>query len=251
MLEIFGSVKRFFTINSVQIDNNVFRLHYKVTVIFLIVFSLMVTSRQYIGDPIDCVVDGVPGTYMDTYCWIHSTFTYSDKLLTGSDVIHPGVSSGGGDTKYHKHYQWVCFVLFLQAMFFYVPHYLWKNFEAGKMKMLVLNLNQPIVPTETKNERKKLLVDYLVANLNNHNSYAIRFFLCEVLNFINVIVQIYFADHFLDGDFATFGKDVIDAIYHTQSGQEMRNKEVLNPRNPKLYSPGWKLIDNIHFSKVM
>ena len=28
------------------------------------------------GDPIDCIVgDAVPSDVMDTYCWIHSTFT--------------------------------------------------------------------------------------------------------------------------------------------------------------------------------
>lgn len=37
------------------IDNNVFRLHYKATVIFLVAFSLLVTSNQYFGDPIDCI----------------------------------------------------------------------------------------------------------------------------------------------------------------------------------------------------
>ena len=43
--------------DAVCIDNNVFRLHYKVTVMILIIASVLVTSRQYIGDPIDCMVD--------------------------------------------------------------------------------------------------------------------------------------------------------------------------------------------------
>ena len=41
-------------------DNNVFRLHYKGTFIILVVASLLVTSRQYIGDPIDCIVEEIP-----------------------------------------------------------------------------------------------------------------------------------------------------------------------------------------------
>ena len=41
----------------VCIDNNVFRLHYKATVMILVICSLLVTSRQYIGDPIDCLVE--------------------------------------------------------------------------------------------------------------------------------------------------------------------------------------------------
>jgi len=56
---------------------------------------------------------------------------------------------------------------------------------------------------------KKILVDYFKDNLHRHNFYAIRFFICEVLNFINVIGQIYFVDYFLDGEFSTYGSDVL------------------------------------------
>lgn len=214
MFDVFGSVKGLLKLDSVNIDNNIFRLHYKATVIVLIAFSLVVTSRQYIGDPIDCIVEGVPGNVMDTYCWIHSTFTIPDRLASeriGHDVPHPGVGikREGDSVKYHKYYQWVCFVLFFQALLFYIPRYLWKTWEAGKMKMLVLDLNCPIIAEDTKNDRKKLLVDYFATNLHNHNFYAIRFFICEVLNFINVVGQIYFVDYFLGGEFTTYGSDVI------------------------------------------
>jgi len=75
--------------------------------------------------------------------------------------------------------------------------------------MLVLDLNCPIISDDCKNDRKKLLVDYFVSNLHNHNFYAFRFFVCELLNFINVVGQIYFMDMFLGGEFTTYGVDVI------------------------------------------
>jgi tripartite-type tricarboxylate transporter receptor subunit TctC len=70
----------------------VFRLHYKATLIIFVVASLLVTSRQYIGDPIDCIVDGVPGGIMDTYCWIHSTYSIPTRWTgkEGHVVPHPG-----------------------------------------------------------------------------------------------------------------------------------------------------------------
>ena len=49
MFDVFGSVKGLLKLESICIDNNVFRLHYKATAIILIVASLLVTSRQYIG----------------------------------------------------------------------------------------------------------------------------------------------------------------------------------------------------------
>ena len=60
MLNIFRPVRGFLRLDSVWIDNNVFRLHYKITVIIFFTASLVVTSRQYIGDPIDCVFEGMP-----------------------------------------------------------------------------------------------------------------------------------------------------------------------------------------------
>ncbi|KAL9698842.1 hypothetical protein quinque_002283 [Culex quinquefasciatus] len=184
MFDVFGSVKGLLKLDQVCIDNNIFRLHYKATVVILIAFSLLVTSRQYIGDPIDCIVDEIPLNVMDTYCWIYSTFTIPNRLtgVAGKDIVQPGVSShvdGHDEVKYHKYYQWVCFVLFFQAMLFYVPRYLWKTWEAGRIKMLVLDLNMPVVNDECKDERKKILVDYFVENINRHNFYAIRFFICE------------------------------------------------------------------------
>ena len=98
--------------------------------------------------------------------------------------------------------------------------------EAGKLNMLVqgklkdlLNLiiismvfaglNVPIVDADTKDDRKKILVNYFTDNRNNHDFYAFRFFFCELLNFVNVVGQIYFTDFFLGGEFTTYGSDVI------------------------------------------
>lgn len=93
--------------------------------VILVVSSLLVTSRQYIGDPIDCIVDpDIPQNIMDTYCWIHATFTIPNRTVDqiGTEVAHPGVApSADGEKQYHKYYQWVCFTLFFQAALFYVP----------------------------------------------------------------------------------------------------------------------------------
>ena len=60
MFDVFGDVKSLIKLESICIDNNVFRLHYKATFIILVLASLLVTSKQYIGDPIDCVVEEIP-----------------------------------------------------------------------------------------------------------------------------------------------------------------------------------------------
>lgn len=59
-------------------DNNVFRLHYKFTVMLLTVFSIMLSSKQYFGDPITCDVD-TKKEIVDVFCWVSGTFIVVDN----------------------------------------------------------------------------------------------------------------------------------------------------------------------------
>ena len=95
MLGFFKSLKGFLKLDTIWIDNLVFRLHYKATIMVFVTASLMVTSKQYFGDPIDCMVEGVPGKIMDTYCWIHSTYSIPTRYAhqTGAIIYVQGMNS--------------------------------------------------------------------------------------------------------------------------------------------------------------
>ena len=75
---------------------------------------------------------------------------------------------------------------FFQAILFYVPRWLWKNWEAGKVSALRMDLNLGIISEVEKKLKKKLLIDYLYSNLKHHNFWCYRYFFCEVLSLINV-----------------------------------------------------------------
>ena len=122
MYNVFGSIRGLLKVDSISIDNNIFRLHYKATMFILVAFSLLVTQKQYFGDPIDCIVDKVDGDIMDTYCWIHSTYTIPNLVgEVGKDIPHPGISndSHGSEKKYHKYYQWVTLFFYMQVSSYY------------------------------------------------------------------------------------------------------------------------------------
>ncbi len=59
----------------IYIDNVVFRIHYTWTVMVLVAFSILVTSKLYIGDPINCMSSPDIKSIADEYCFIHSTYT--------------------------------------------------------------------------------------------------------------------------------------------------------------------------------
>ena len=76
---------------------------------------------------------------------------------------------------------------FLQAILFYVPRWLWKNWEAGKIHALMMDLDIGVVQDVEKRQKKRLLLDYLADNLKHHNWWAYRYFFCEFLALVNII----------------------------------------------------------------
>ncbi len=120
MLDVFRGLKNLIKVGHVQIDSTIFRLHYTFTVMCLLAFSLIVTTRQYVGNPIDCVhTKDIPEDVLNTYCWIHSTYTIPSAFWKriGVDVAHPGIDKtiDPEERRYVKYYQWVCFCLFFQV----------------------------------------------------------------------------------------------------------------------------------------
>lgn len=63
----------------------------------------------------------IPEDVLNTYCWIHSTYTVVDAFMKkqGQEVPFPGVdnslSRGQLTIKHTKYYQWVAFTLFFQV----------------------------------------------------------------------------------------------------------------------------------------
>uniref|UniRef100_A0A0P4W675 Innexin n=1 Tax=Scylla olivacea TaxID=85551 RepID=A0A0P4W675_SCYOL len=217
MSDVFSGIKHYLLkTNEISIDNNTFKLHYKATTFVLIACSLLLTQKHYFSDPIDCYMSsGLVGPdVLDTYCWIADVYTVPSQLhkQIGVETAHPGIgkSTSNDEKRYHRYYQWVTLFVYLQALLFYVPRFIWKNWEGGKVKMLVAELNTPIVDEEVKKKRLETIVNYFNINLHHHKIYAAKYIACEIFNFVNVILQIFFTDMFLGYEFLKYGREVLN-----------------------------------------
>ena len=138
-----------------------------------------------------------------------------------------------GEEIRHSWYQWVCFVLFLQALVFYVPHYLWKSWEGGKLKMMMQDLyeqkldqndglpeddetgnedengNGNEISDKTRKGRRLATVRYFLRKMDTNQCYVAMYVFCEILNLANVIAQMFFMNYFLGGQFFDYGLDVL------------------------------------------
>ena len=101
MLDLLRGLKSLVKLSHVQIDSSIFRLHYTITVMACLAFSLLVTARQYVGNPIDCVhTKDIPEVRMDfnkedykqsktlenTFCFVITIF-----LSKASHVSEPNI----------------------------------------------------------------------------------------------------------------------------------------------------------------
>ncbi|XP_063868593.1 innexin inx2-like isoform X1 [Scylla paramamosain] len=195
-----------------DIDSPVSKLHHNFTTLILLCFCLLLSASSLIGDPIQCTFNDHPLMKEDmikTYCWLHTTFTLP-RHYKGAGQIYPGIgaTTSNGEFVYHAYYQWVPFVLFLQAIMFYAPYWLWKMWEGGVVDSASTDLAAPVMNKEELKGKIEMLGDYLQASLGQHNKYAMKYLGYEALNLVVTISNICVMDAFLGGKFISYGTKV-------------------------------------------
>ncbi|KAK3866951.1 hypothetical protein Pcinc_027539 [Petrolisthes cinctipes] len=200
--------------HNAQVDNSVFYLHYRISFVIFVICGALVTAKEFVGNPIQCISKAVPMHALNTYCYIKSTFSVLRHWTTPHEdgSAYPGVGAHDDEDQvvFHAYYQWVPFVLVLQAIMFYVPRYLWKTLEGGLFTTIIAGLDKLTMDENSRHKKHKVLSHYMLEHLNMHMNWAIRFFLCEALCLVVVVGNIYFTDHFLGGTFLEYGTEVIN-----------------------------------------
>uniref|UniRef100_A0A182WLS3 Innexin n=1 Tax=Anopheles minimus TaxID=112268 RepID=A0A182WLS3_9DIPT len=212
MLEFARPLQSILRIKQINSTDLVWRLHCRATVYLLLLASLLLSARQYFGNPIDCVIGGgtVPASTMNEFCWIMGTYISSDPnfVLDSTDLVNINAKIGHipeSERSYQKYYQWVVFILALQAAIFSLPNFLWKAWEGGRLQSLCDGLTTPLVSDQWEQSRKKKLVAHLVAEFPRlHRTYLLRYCFCTLLNFCNVLMNIFLVNVIFSGFWANY-----------------------------------------------
>lgn len=230
MLDLFIGLKRVTKRRKIHIDNAVFRLHWLFTSAILIGFSIILSGRQYVGDPILCMeTNNLPRNLINTYCWIQSTFIIPESTKgqsSDSETAHPWIGNSAGSrqrVKFQTYYQWVCFALFFQGVLCYFPYYLWKIWEGGLMRLISMGMQIALLTEEERGHKRKIILDYFYRHFGHHRLYAYKYFFCECLCLVNICGQLWFNNWFLDGQFINYGPQVLDWAVHFANQSEISN----------------------------
>ncbi|GAA52696.1 innexin unc-9 [Clonorchis sinensis] len=107
------------------------RFSHTFTPLLLVIFTLVISARQYIGKPIACWVPTeftrAQEEYAESVCWVTSTY-----FIPTREVNVPVNLADREDRKIH-YYQWVPFILMIQAFLFNLPCIVWRlfNWQSG------------------------------------------------------------------------------------------------------------------------
>ncbi|XP_071103534.1 innexin unc-9-like isoform X4 [Haliotis cracherodii] len=130
MDSIIGSVGRVANVKVRNDDDLIDRVNHLYTTGILIIFTVVVSARQYVGDPIRCwcpaQFTGAHVDYANNICWISNTY-----YIPMNEVIP--VEHHKRTEKELTYYQWVPVVLLIQALMFYIPCIIWRllNGQSG------------------------------------------------------------------------------------------------------------------------
>ena len=210
LMPLAGLIKARYKGDKADIDSAFFKLHYRTSATILFLSAILVTANNLIGKTIDCISGDIPGNVLNTYCWIMSTFSIPSRNAAGkgTDYAYQGVEPGfddraglDGEDRFvrHAYYQWVPFVLFLQGVMFYLPHYFWKMYEDERMKKITDGLRGRTLNIDDRKDACETLVKYVKETFHENNWYAGVFFICDLMNLFNTIFQMYFINLFLGG----------------------------------------------------
>lgn len=117
---------KFAAIHSDPMEHFVDRLNYVYTVMLFMFMAALTGTKQHFGNPIQCMAPShFPSTWVDysrDYCFVMNTYTVNKSAV----VVK------GEQTSVFKeeivYYQWVPYVLLLQAFFCYMPKFIWNIF---------------------------------------------------------------------------------------------------------------------------
>ncbi len=123
MLEkVFTLASSFGSLKSCADDDSVDRLSRRYTTFLLLLFAILVSTKQYVGDPVSC---WVPAQFTDSHelyanrvCWVSNTYylPFERRKIPTDDGAKERIG----------YYQWIPLILVFQATLFYVPSLFWK-----------------------------------------------------------------------------------------------------------------------------
>ncbi|XP_061165160.1 innexin unc-9-like isoform X2 [Saccostrea echinata] len=244
---VLGSFATYARLKGRYDDDWIDRLNHLYTTIIFIIFTIVVSTKQYVGEPIHC---WCPAEFMESMvdytnnvCWIQNTY----YVHLDDDIPK---SQHAREDRQITYYQWVPMILLFQALLFKVPCILWRILTASAGvnldKIVTLAAETQYISPEDRDKTIRHIVRYMDRWLENAREYRsgcfIRlrqtiskyccivcgkrygnylvtiYMIIKLLYMTNAIGQLFILNEFLGTNYNAYGLEVMQ---HLAEGTEM------------------------------
>jgi len=185
MAHLLLDLKNYFEFDEINIDSWTFKLYYRFSCAICMLGATVGVASQYFGDPISCQFSGVDQDLAEGYCWIHgSTYIPKEYQPHLKCIVDQEGMTNEDDAPDTAFYQWVTFMMALQAAIFYLPYRLWAALEGGLLKQFgTEGSSRVMLGAEAKCEDgvvMEAVVEKFVKyfkSIHHHNSWYFAYFI--------------------------------------------------------------------------
>ncbi|CAG2196167.1 innexin unc-9-like isoform X2 [Mytilus galloprovincialis] len=223
-------------------DDFIDRLNHKYTVMLLVIFTVIVSTSQYVGDPIECwcPTDFTENRvdYTNFVCWVSNTYyiPMQNQIPAQYDQRREQELT---------YYQWVPLILLVCSMFYKVPRLIYKvlNSYSGISidKINGMARDTQYLAPEDREKKLKHISKYMGQWLKSASPHRaglcpnlrtqignVCFFLCgrhfgnylttvamvyKILFLVNSIVMMYLMNSFMGSKYSVYGFEVLNSLY--------------------------------------
>lgn len=253
---ILGAIPGFKKLTGSKNDDWIDRMNHVYTVVVLILFAVVVSTSQFVGNPIHCwhpaEFKGWYEKYAEYYCWISNTYFVSFSETLPVDI---------GERKEREitYYQWVPLILAFQAFLFKFPNVIWKllhpNCGLNLNKIVNMADKTQLAPPTGRQEIIENIAAHLDKWLDTERNYSWNrytaarekvsrvcciicskrsgtflsglFLFVKILYVANVIGQFFLLNAFMATDYNVYGFEVVKGLSTNTAWRE-------SPRFPRV-----------------
>nr|BCO10869.1 Limax innexin 3 [Ambigolimax valentianus] len=246
------------------------RISHLWTVCLLVLFTLLISSAQYVGDPIQCwcpaQFSGAQVGYTKSVCWISNTYYFPNEDIIPKDITLR-------QEKEINYYQWVPFIFMFQALMFKVPNLIWRllNGVGGLNMDRLVHLAESAQLSKSEDREKmtyqvaKYIDRWLKAHRQYHYNLLVRlrqrfanvfcfwfakregkfltgfYLLIKGMYAANVIGQFFILNSFMAMNFTVYGFEVLYKLFNEGEFND-------SPRFPRVTLCDFELrqLSNLH-----